>query len=96
MRQLNSSNEYGSGSKTTKGEGGGAGFKAKKKLVFLRLPKWKFSPKKLEWLIIIIIIIIYLFIYLFNFFGNFDAVGLSWPNVVEEIISRKFIKLFFI
>ena len=30
MRQLNSSNEYGSGSKTTKGEGGGAGFKAKK------------------------------------------------------------------
>ena len=35
----------------------------RKKLVFLRLPKWKFSPKKLEWLIIIIIII-YLFIYL--------------------------------
>lgn len=90
MRQLNSSNEYGSGSKTTKGEGGGAGFKAKKKLVFLRLPKWKFSPKKLEWLIIIIII------YLFNFFGNFDAVGLSWPNVVKVIISRKFIKPFFI
>ena len=64
-----------------------------KKLVFLRLPKWKFSPKKLEWLIIIIII--YLFIY-FIFFGNFDVVGLSWPNVVKEIISRKFIKLFFI
>ena len=61
-----------------------------KKFVFLRLPKWKFSPKKLEWLIIIIII------YLFNFFGNFDAVGLSWPNVVKEIISRKFIKPFFI
>ena len=60
-------------------------------MVFLRLPKWKFSPKKLEWLIIIIII--YLFIY-FIFFGNFDAVGLSWPNVVKEIISRKFIKLF--
>ena len=37
-----------------------------KKLVFLRLPKWKFFPKKSEWLIIIIIIIIiYLFIYLF-------------------------------
>ena len=66
-----------------------------KKLVFLRLSKCKFSPKKLEWLIIIIIII-YLFIYLFNFFGNFDAVGLSWPNIVKEIISRKFIKLFFI
>ena len=64
-----------------------------KKLVFLRLPKWKFFPKKSEWLIIIIIII-YLFIYLFNFFGNFDAVGLSWPNVAKEIISRKFIKLF--
>ena len=30
MRQLNSSNKYGSGSKTTKGEGKGAGFKAKK------------------------------------------------------------------
>ena len=59
-----------------------------KKLVFLRLPKWKFFPKKSEWLIIIIII------YLFNFFGNFDAVGLSWPNVAKEIISRKFIKLF--
>ena len=64
MRQLNSSNKYGSGSKTTKGEGKGAGFKAKKKLVFLRLPKWKFSPKKLEWLIVIIIIIYLLIFFL--------------------------------
>ena len=94
MRQLNSSNEYGSGSKTTKGEGGGAGFKAKKNWFFFDYPNGSFLLKKLEWLIIIIIII-YLFIY-FIFFGNFDVVGLSWPNVVKEIISRKFIKLFFI
>ena len=33
----------------------------RKKLVFLRLPKWKFSPKKLEWLIIIIIIYLLIF-----------------------------------
>ena len=65
--------------------------KRKQKLVFLRLPKWKFSSKKLDWLIIIIIILLYLF-----FFLNFDAVGLSWPNVVNEIISRKFIKNAFI
>ena len=64
--------------------------KRKQKLVFLRLPKWKFSSKKLDWLIIIIILL-----YIF-FFWNFDAVGLSWPNVVKEIISRKFIKHAFI
>ena len=29
----------------------------RKKLVFLRLPKWKFCSKKLDWLIVIIIII---------------------------------------
>ena len=64
--------------------------KRKQKLVFLRLPKWKFSSKKLDWLIIIIILLY------FFFFWNFDAVGLSWPNVVKEIISRKFIKHAFI
>ena len=60
--------------------------KRKQKLVFLRLPKWKFSSKKLDWLIIIIIILLYIYF----FFWNFDAEGLSWPNVVKEIISRKF------
>ena len=65
--------------------------KRKQKFVFLRLPKWKFFSKKLDWLIIIIIILLYIF-----FFWNFDAVGLSWPNVVKEIISRKFIKHAFI
>ena len=64
-----------------------------KKIGFSSITQMEVSPKKLEWLIIIIII--YLFIY-FIFFGNFDVVGLSWPNVVKEIISRKFIKLFFI
>ena len=34
MRQLNSSNGYGSEWKTTKGEGGGADFKAKTKIGF--------------------------------------------------------------
>ena len=35
----------------------------RKKLVFLRLPKWKFCSKKLDWLIIIIIIILFYFIF---------------------------------
>ena len=50
----------------------------RKKLVFLRLPKWKFCSKKLDWLIVIIIIIFFYII----IFLNFDALGLSWPNVV--------------
>ena len=57
----------------------------RKKLVFLRLPKWKFCSKKLDWLIIIIIIIIIIILLLFYFilfYLNFDAVGLSWPNVM--------------
>ena len=37
----------------------------RKKLVFLRLPKWKFCSKRLDWLIIIIIIIIILFYFIF-------------------------------
>ena len=45
MRQLNSSNEYGSGSKTTKGEGGGAGFKAKKNWFFFDNPNGSFLLK---------------------------------------------------
>ena len=52
----------------------------RKKLVFLRLPKWKFCSKKLEWLIIIIIF--FFFIFFILFYLNFDAVGLSWPNVM--------------
>ena len=38
----------------------------------------------------------YYYLFINFFFGNFDAVGLSWPNVVKEIISRKFIKHVFI
>ena len=40
----------------------------RKKLVFLRLPKWKFCSKKLDWLIIIIIIIIIIILFYFIFF----------------------------
>ena len=39
----------------------------RKKLVFLRLPKWKFCSKKLDWLIIIIIIIIIILFYFILF-----------------------------
>ena len=78
MRQLNSSNKYGSGSKTTKGEGKGAGFKAKKNWFFFDYPNY------------------YYYLFINFFFGNFDAVGLSWPSVVKEIISCKFIKHVFI
>ena len=37
--------------------------KRKQKLVFLRLPKWKFFSKKLDWLIIIIIILLYIYFF---------------------------------
>ena len=40
----------------------------RKKLVFLRLPKWKFCSKKLDWLIIIIIIIIIIILFYFILF----------------------------
>ena len=65
MRQLNSSNEYGSGSKTTKGEGGGAGFKAKKNWFFFDYPNGSFLLKNWSGYYY------YLFIYLFYFFWKF-------------------------
>ena len=49
----------------------------RKKLVFLRLPKWKFYSKKIG-----LVDYYYYYLILLYFFFNIDAVGLSWPNVV--------------
>ena len=80
MRQLNSSNEHWSGWKTIKGEGGGADFKAKK-IGFSSITQMEILFLKIG-LVDYYYYYYYYYYYFILFYLNFDAVGLSWPNVM--------------